>query len=259
MGKKKKYVLKESELREIIQEMVLMELYNPDDYKGMYTQNYPGKVPNVGDAANGLWKLISGIPNAIIPDSVKNAVANGNSDALQWILDVLGAQKEGTAGPDFVKNWWNSKWLGGTGAGVDYGENADAHQQLNVNAACQYIKQIAGPKPGRWCARHVRMALNRGGLGLPHGKLAPRAKDYLTILPGNGWDEIPANQAGEPCDVLVVGPCVDSRGGKHPSGHMAMCIGGGVWVSDYVQRTWHGLVGEPPVGTYHFYRYRNRV
>ena len=259
MDKKKKYVLKESELREIIQEMVLMELYNPDDYKNMYTKNYPGKVPNVGDAVKGAWNLISGIPNAAVADSFKNAVANGNSDALQWLLDVFGAQKAGTSGPDWVQDWWNSTKLGGTGAGVDYGANADAHQPLNVNFACQHIKANAYARPNSECAKHVRQALNRGGLGLPHGMSAPAAKDYLRVLPANGWDEIPANQAGEPCDVVVIGPCNDSTGTPHPSGHIAMCIGGGVWVSDFVQKSWHGLVGQPPVGTYHFYRYRNRV
>jgi len=259
MGKKKKYVLKESELREIIQEMVLMELYNPDDYKGMYTQNYPGKVPNVGDAVNGVWNLIKGIPGAAVDDSFKERVANSDSDWMQWLLNALGAQKAGTSGPDWVQDWWNSTKLGGTGAGVDFGANADAHQQLNVNYACQYIKSIAKARPGKECAKYVRMALNRGGLGLPHGMSAPSAKDYLRVLPANGWDEISPSEAGQPCDVLVVGPCVDSAGGKHPWGHMAMCIGGGGWVSDYVQRTWHGLTGEPPVGTYHFYRYRNRA
>ena len=36
----KKYTIKESELKEIIQEMLLMEVYNPNDYKDMYTSDY---------------------------------------------------------------------------------------------------------------------------------------------------------------------------------------------------------------------------
>lgn len=255
----KKYVLKESELKEIVREMLLSELYNPADYQGLYTQNYKGSVPNVGNYLNAIKGMAGGLANAVIPDSWKDAAANGGRDLPQWLLDVLGAQKAGTSGPDFVPDWWNSKRLGGTGAGLDFGANADAHQTLNVGAACQYIRSIARNTPGRHCAKNVRKALNHGGLGLPHGKPAGSAKNYLTILPENGWTEINQQNAGEPGDVLVVAPCVDSAGSSHPYGHIAMCVGNGVWISDYIQSTVHGLKGTPPRGTMHFYRYNNRV
>ena len=65
MEKNKKYLIKESELKEIIREMVLMELYNPDDYAHMHTQNYKGPAPNLGDAGRGVWNMIKDIPGAV--------------------------------------------------------------------------------------------------------------------------------------------------------------------------------------------------
>ena len=103
------------------------------------------------------------------------------------------------------------------------------------------------------------MALNRGGLGVPYGMKADSAKYYINILPANGWEEIPTNQAGEPCDVVVIGPCVDDGGNPHPEGHMAMCLGNGVWASDFIQSTMYGLNGTPPPSAVHVFRYKNRV
>lgn len=264
MSNKGKYIIKESELREILQEIILQELYNPDDYAGMHTKDFyskfNGKVPNAGDLIGNGLKMIAGIPNAIIPDSWKEAAANGKSDIPQWLLDVLGAQKAGTAAADWVPDWWNSKRLGGTGAGVDFGANANAEQPLNVNAACQWLRANTNSKPTHWCAAYVRKALNRGGLGLPHGMPAPSAKYYLNILPANGWDKITREQAGQPCDVVVIDACRSINGrSNYPSGHIAMCLGNGQWASDFMQNTVEGLVNPAPPECIHFFRYRNRV
>lgn len=251
----KKYLIRESELKEIIKEMLLMEVYNPDDYKNMHTaeflQNNP-KVPNAGDALVALGKIATGW----IPDAYKNKVANGGAGVLndfqRWLLGALGASQAGTAGPDFVPGIQQMFY------GVDKGPNADAHQVLNVNAAVNWLRNNAHQKSTHWCARYVRTALNAGGLGLPHGMPAGSAKDYLKILPANGWQEIPTNQAGELGDVCVIAPCIDSSGRPHKLGHIAMCIGSGVWASDFIQKTMHGLAGAPPPGAVHVYRYKNR-
>ena len=252
----KKYLIKESELKEIIQEMLLMELYNPDDYKDMYqkgTSNAP--LPNVGDAIGGLWNIIRGIPAALIPDKFKEQIANGNgsigNDFMQWLMGALGATAAGTAGPDVLPNF---SQISGSG------QNQDAHEQLNVAAACNWLATHAKAKSTHWCARYVRMALNRGGLGLPYGMPAPSAKYYVNILPKNGWDVIPEQQAGQPCDVVVI-DATRSINGKstYPMGHIAMCIGNGRWASDFLQRTVCGLANPVPPERIHFYRYRNRV
>lgn len=246
----KKYLIKESELKEIIQEMMLMELFNPDDYNGMHTPGYQGTTPMPKDYIRGAWNLVKGIPGMIIPDSWKQKAAEGNNPFAQYLLGLLGAQQAGTARPDWVPN---------LGQHRGEGSNADAKQQLNVNAAVNWLRNNAGRKSTGWCARYVRRALNRGGLQVPHGMRAPSAKFYINILPANGWQEIPANQAGELCDVVVIDPCKDSTGKDHPNGHIAMCIGNGVWASDFIQRTMHGLRGTPPPGAVHVFRYKNKV
>lgn len=256
----KKYLIKESELKEIIQEMLLMELYNPDDYKNMYTQAYQkanGTPATPYDYWHGAWNLIKNIPNMTIPDSWKQKAAESGKDTWQYLLGLLRAQKSGTERADFVPNW--GQWRLPEGQG----QNADASQQLNVNAAVSWLRNNAYPRYDKnkcgHCAKYVRIALNRGGLMVPHGMRATSAKYYVNILPANGWQEIPVNQAGELCDVVVIDPCVDSNGGKHELGHIAMCIGNGVWASDFIQKTMHGLAGTPPPSAVHVFRYKNRV
>ena len=159
----------------------------------------------------------------------------------------------------------NNSFLGGLFGGlyqrpqvVDNSPNANAEQPLNVTAASNWIRANANRPYNKdycgYCARYVRLALNAGGLKVPHGMPAGDAKDYLTVLPSNGWDEIPINQAGQPGDVIVIAPH-----GTHPRGHIAMCAGNGQWFSDYAQNSIHGLRKEPPRGTMHVFRYRNRV
>ena len=249
----KKYILKESELKEIIRDMMLMEIYDPNDYKDMYVDKSLANKPtaNLGDYAGAALKAIRGIPGLIIPDAWKERVANGDNDFAKWLLHALAAEKIGSSvGPDRVPNF--GQWNGKT-------QNANAEEPLSVSKACNFILRNASARPTNWCARHVRMALNYGGLHAPWGMYAPSAKYYVNILPGNGWDEISPDQAGEPCDIVVIDSCIDSSGKKHGNGHIAMCAGNGKWVSDFVQNTVYGLKGTPPASCVHFYRYRNRV
>lgn len=247
----KKYLIKESELKEIIREMLIMELYNPDDYKDMYTPGYKGTPTLPRDYLKGAWNLAKGIPGMVIPDSWKEKAAEGHGNIAQYILGLLGAQKAGTARPDFVPNL-GQMWDGRS-------QNADAHEKFNVNAAANWLRSNAGRRSTKWCAAYVNRALNRGGLRTPYGMRATSAKYYVNILPANGWQEIPVNQAGETGDVVVIDPCRDSKGIDHPYGHIAMCIGNGVWASDFIQNSMHGLKGTPPPSAVHVFRYKNRV
>lgn len=250
--KGKKYIIKESELKEIILEALLMEKYNRNDYRYMYADpkaadkdphTFGDSYKNAGKVFRGLGDMIKrGFENTNWGKNLQNKAYNGN-DFLQWLLGDLGLQRAGSAGADLVPDF--GQWGGKT-------QNGDAHEVLNAREACNFLRATANPNPTRWCARHVRMALNHGGLGLPNGMPAPSAKYYLNILPRNGWQEIPANQAGQPCDVIVI----DAHNG-HPDGHIAMCVGGGQWISDFVQATAHGLRVPPPAGVCHFFRYRN--
>lgn len=247
----KKYIIRESELKEIVQEMLLMELFNPNDYNHL---DIPGRGHNQTPTKPvDYLRIPLNILRGSIPDSWKEKAAEDNG-FLQYLLGLIGAQKAGTARPDYIPNpiqAWGK------------GQNANAQQKLNVNAAVNWLRNHAYPhydkKKCGHCAKYVRMALNAGGLQVPHGMPAPSAKYYLNIFPSNGWQEIPVNQAGELCDVVVIAPCKDSKGGDHPDGHIAMCIGNGVWASDYIQKTMHGLAGAPPPSAIHVYRYKNRV
>ena len=250
--------------------MILMELYNPDDYAHMHTQNYKGRMPNLTDIGKGAWNMIKDIPDAVFSDEYRDKVANEGGpgvldDFQRWLLGTLDTSKQGTTGPD-VMPWFNqiAGWFSQNK--INPGPNKNAEQPLNVNAAVDWLRNnsydhyIKG-KCG-YCARYVRIALNNGGLSVPHGMRAWYAKDYLNVLPANGWDEIPVNQAGELCDVCVIGPCIDGNGNKHSSGHISMCIGNGVWASDFKQQSMIGLSGGIAPGqgnVVHVFRYRNRV
>jgi len=264
MGKEKKtYHIRESELREIIREMIAAEAARnllSEDHEYLRDPASAGKViPKPYDYLKGVANMAKGIPNLAIPDSWKEKVANGNGNwgnrGMRWLLDVLGASAAGTAGPDYFKD------PGQTGESQD----PDAKTPFNVAAAVHWLRANALPryikgKSGR-CAEKVRTAMNTGGLKAPWGnwKLAGSAKGYLSILPANGWDRIPLTRAGEPGDVCVIDACVDSKGGQHPDGHISMCVGGGRWLSDFVQKDMYGLVGTPPASAVAVFRYRNRV
>ena len=240
----KKYVLRESELRDIIREMILMEAYNANDYKTAYTKNWDGKPIQGKDLWNTAKGVISSVPEIFAPGSTEKVMA-GNNPFLRGLYNLLGAN--GAAG--------NPDWIYNVGQKPGTTPNADAHEVLDVNRACQWIIANAHPKSTNWCARHVRCALNYGGLGVPHtmGTLAKNAAGYLKILPANGWDKIPVSEAGQPGDVCVIAPHAG-----HPAGHISMCVGGGRWISDFTQKTMHGLKVPPPAGTVYVFRYRNR-
>ena len=255
----KKYVMRESELKEIIQEMILLEELGTDDrMKYQHTSNYnPSQKLNAGDAVKTAGKFFLNLPNAIL-SSTKwgrgwQEKAAQNPGFGQWLLDVLGAQKEGTSGGDYVPNWWNPGHSGVNGKG----QNADAHEPYNVQAACRYLTSRAEPKYRKelkYCARAAKKAMNAGGLSAPWGMYAPNAAAYLSVLPNNGWYPISPEQAGQPGDVIVIKPHY-----KHPDGHIATCVGGGRWVAEYWQNSVHGLNDTPPEGTMFFFRYRNRI
>ena len=260
MGKEKKtYHIRESELKGIIREMIAVEAVRDllsEDHEYLRDPASAGKViPKPYDYLKGVVNMAKGIPRTLIPDSRKEKVANGNSEFMKWLFDVLGASAAGTAGGDFIPNR-GQEGMSQDPDGKTPFNVARAVRWMQVNAYPRYIKG----KCGR-CARAVRLALQAGGLRAPWGnwKLGESAKGYLSILPANGWDRISLTRAGEPGDVCVIDACVDSKGGQHPDGHISMCVGGGRWLSDFVQKDMYGLVGTPPASAVAVFRYRNRV
>ena len=259
MKTENKYIIKESELKEIISEMVAMELYNPADYKGLYGNGAKSRL-NIKDYLKAGGDILKNLPAGMIPDDIKDRIENGDNQALQWLLGVLGANTAGRMGPDFFPDFSTIRQHGFKT--LNYGDNGNAEQGFNATAAAQYAMSRAYPAYNKQtcghCARAVRQALNYGGLGVPHGMPAGYARDYLKVLPANGWQEIMPGQAGQVGDIVVVAPF---RGAAkdYRSGHIAICCGNGQWVSDFRQRTPHGLATPPPANAVHYYRYRNIV
>ena len=223
----KKYIIKESELKDIIREMILMEWtaapenrVNPANFKANLMN---GQLPSGGAQPKG----------------------------------VLGARTNTNAkGPDYVPNPGSGKWFGGPGLGK--GNNSDAHEVFYPMAAAQYLRAHATPRYVRGqnghCAKNVKEALNEGGLTCPWGmfKLSGSAKGYIKILFSNGWAQISSSEAGQVGDIVVL----DAFQG-HPHGHIAMCCGSGQWVSDFVQATMYGINGKVPPEVVHVFRYTN--
>ena len=257
----KKYLIKESELRDIIAEMILSESYDPNHLDALAGPGWNGKgvtLKDYGTVGLDLLKNLPKLPGTFVPDETKERVGLDDSNWFkQWLYGLIGAQPQGGAAPDYVPDI-------STGGKP---KNADAHEQLSVSRAVYAIRRNATPTyikgVNGHCARNVRIALNYGGLSLPSGMAAPAAKFYLKVLPANGWVEIDKSQAGMPGDVMVMDACYatypNGRKRKHPSGHISMCCGNGLWVSDFVQRTPIGVSGTVPVNVVHYFRYKNIV
>ena len=255
---RKKYVIKESELKEIIKEMIILEVatsagYDPNSPDDMHTSKYTGPMSD--------FRVIDRI-EALVKKSgktLKNYIAGSNNNFLKTLF---GVNDDGTENGNYQ------------------GPNFGAKETLNVRNACLEIRRNAYPrydsKTCGNCARAVRKALYAGGLkGMgywrdknghmlgPYGMYAPSAKYYINVLPANGWGTLHPSQAGQPGDVCVIDECIvvtpQGKRSQHKDGHISMCIGNGVWVSDYVQGTWHGLDGTPPPSKVHFFRYSNIV
>ena len=261
----KKYIIKESELKDIIREMILMEWtaapenrVNPANFKANLMN---GQLPSGGaqpkEVLTSLSNILRGAPNALIPDNWKEKVESGDSGFLKWLMGVLGARTNPNAkGPDSVPNLGSGKWFGGPGLGK--GNNSDAHEVFYPMAAAQYLRAHATPRyikgQNGHCARNVREALNEGGLTCPWGmfRLSGSAKGYIKILFSNGWAQINSSEAGQVGDIIVL----DAFRG-HPDGHVAMCCGNGQWVSDFVQGDMYGINGKVPPEVVHIFRYTN--
>lgn len=246
----KKYILRESELADLIIGTILLESSATSISQAAYTPRGRGQNPvQVKDAWKALGGALGSVPEALFPGSTEK-VMSGNNPFLRGIYNMLGATGAAAA-PDFIRNYFR-------GQGAGQGQNPDAHQVFDVNRAAAWLQNNAQPRYNKAtcgrCARYVRIAMNYGGLEAPWGMKHGDANDYLNVLPANGWDLIPVGTTPEIGDV-----CVVAAHPGHPSGHIAMYIGRGVWASDFIQSSMHGLRTPPPAGYIHLFRYRNRA
>lgn len=113
---------------------------------------------------------------------------------------------------------------------------------FNLDAAVQFLTQNAKEKSTKYCARSVRKALEAGGLDLSDRPSSAYLYDtvlgklgFKTITQSKG-DQLPQGYTPQKGDIVVIG-----KSKSHPHGHIAM-YNGHQWISDFKQKTWHGLI-----------------
>lgn len=269
MKRRKKYILRESELKEIVKEMILCELKESGN-RYVSTGTNPETMSNIKDHIGLATNLAKSLSKNLVKGALKLAkidipyeefiqrVQNGDDELLKWVVSALGLNTNGYVGSDYLPDLHTAKWMGGPGYGK--GNNFDAREVFNPAQAARYLLTKATPRyiRGRngYCAKYVKAALNAGGLTAPWGMGfdAQSAKGYLKILPANGWERISPGQAGQVGDIVVI----DAFPG-HKHGHIAMCCGGGQWVADYRHSPGnvYGLANTPPPDKVAFFRYKN--
>ena len=114
------------------------------------------------------------------------------------------------------------------------GLGVNNNQVFDVRNAVEYLQGHAKPGSTGYCAKHVREAMQAGGLNV--NDRPGYGGGYAEYLPKKGWREIPNNSRLLPGDVLVTLPFTGSNGVSHKYGHIAMWTGTN-WISDFVQNS----------------------
>lgn len=115
---------------------------------------------------------------------------------------------------------------------------------FDIQSAVDFLAEHAQKDSTGWCARHVRCAMQAGGLST-NGRPGYGGA-YADWLLKNGWEEVPVDGNMRAGDVEVLEPQYDSRPGKegvyHKYGHIQMW-GGDTWYSDFKQGTSGNVFG----------------
>ena len=103
-------------------------------------------------------------------------------------------------------------------------------QVFDIGSAVEYLQAHARNDSTGMCAKHVREAMQAGGLDVS-GRPG-YGGGYATYLPQIGWRQIPNNSQLLPGDISVTLPFKNNT--THKYGHIAMWTGQR-WISDFVQ------------------------
>ena len=264
MEGKKKYTIRESELKDLIRKCLLYEVYNGDDYGG-YTSHWDGKRVTPYDLLKTSWDAISNMPAAL-----KNGIESG--EMANFFKDLFNFNQNTNSNSSSSYDSSSSYPIVPTGP-IKPGKNADHHETFNVRNAVECMRKntnnfnaIGINRGKRMCGAYVGKYLHAGGLSIQfNGKTGTFGQQLLA----NGWREIPTNQAGQAGDVVII-----ELGGKtnRIHGHAAMCFGNDLWGTDYIHPNGkdtsrpgkHNLWGmqewgpEEP-GRIHTYRYKGPI
>ena len=157
----------------------------------------------------------------------------------------------------------NVRYLEGKDASDYEGEDADIREApgrgevFDVDAAVNYLVGHANATSTGYCAKHVRQAMQAGGLNVDD------RPGYAEYLPKKGWKQIPLDTKPQPGDTVVVKPFIGKDGKYHKYGHIAMYAGEqgkkygktSGWVSDFIQGTREGYTNGPDKSLVSMWRY----
>ena len=137
--------------------------------------------------------------------------------------------------------------------------------QWDVTKSCQWIKdhEVGCGKVRRgcgsgWCARHVRCAMEAGGMstnGRPNW-----AWKYVDYLPQKGFEHIYDLKRGDTSFTPRTGDiaCYQQNNNPKVAGHICMYVGGNInkWVSDFIQNS---VFVYNSTNVAHIFRYRGKT
>ena len=139
----------------------------------------------------------------------------------------------GTWNGGYVEGWGYTypeiTCTGGYGSNGNYGNSVI----FNVESAINHLTNNAMQTSSGYCARHVRQALEAGGLST--GNRPGSACDYDTYLTTIGFGIVNSYNYIPQVGDIVVHEATDG----HSHGHIAM-YNGVCWISDFVQSDMYG-------------------
>ena len=99
----KKYILKESELKEVVKMIALMEAFKLNEEYGANNTaclGQPYKPIEMKHILGGLGKGIKALPNFLLPNNAKEKMLNTNQDWLKRFYQWLGLNTSGATAWD---------------------------------------------------------------------------------------------------------------------------------------------------------------
>lgn len=133
--------------------------------------------------------------------------------------------------------------------------------KFNVDNATYFLELHAHSESHHICAKHIRQALDAGGLSTTGHPI--NAKDYIRWLPTKGWMRLGILRSQRACDDfikvgLMPGDIAVYGNPSKPAGAGHICMWTGHrWVSDFRQRGINVYKTFP--GEIHIFRYNEQT
>lgn len=173
-----------------------------------------------------------------------SSVDYGNSIFLVGSWHAYGDYDNPVSKSDLYELVDEGKWHGGFVDGIGYVSDdvtitalissmSSNSGNFNINDAINHLSDYALSSSSGYCARHVRLALEAGGLSTEGRPIA--ATDYDSYLLSIGFSVVDTSSYTPQAGDIVVHEAVSG----HPYGHIAM-YDGDHWISDFTQTDMYG-------------------